>query len=287
MRSRFLLSAPVVALLAGAFISAAQTAPNLSWRSGFPPSLRSLGAELRRAGSRTMAVLQPVACETLAGVRLPDTTITAAETVKGGSFTPPGSTNPIANLPAFCRVAGAIKPAKDSNILFEVWLPLEQWNGKLAGVGNGGWAGTISFGALGTQIRRGYAAASTNTGHVAVSGEDMARFAFEHPEQLIDFAYRSHHELATKAKAIAQQFYAKAPERAYFVGCSSGGYEGLMEAQRFPADYDGIVAGAPANNWTRLMAGDLEAVLAVVKDPASQPSAAGFGSAEPRDDRGM
>ena len=189
MRSRFLLSVPVVALLAGAFISAAQTAPQPVVASGF---------------SRTMAVLQPVACEKLAGVRLPDTTITAAETVKGGSFTPPGSTNPIANLPPFCRVAGAIKPTKDSDILFEVWLPLEQWNGKLAGVGNGGWAGTISFGALGTQIRRGYAAASTNTGHVAVSGENMAKFAFEHPEQLTDFAYRSHHELATKAKAIAQ-----------------------------------------------------------------------------------
>ena len=245
MRSRFLLAAPVVALLAGAFISAAPA-------QATPPQ-----------------AAPALDCEKLAGMRLPDTTITAAETVKGGSFTPPGSTNPIANLPAFCRVAGAIKPAKDSNILFEVWLPLEQWNGKLAGVGNGGWAGTISFGALATQIRRGYAAASTNTGHVAVSGEDMARFAFEHPEQLIDFAYRSHHELATKAKAIAQQFYAKAPERAYFVGCSSGGYEGLMEAQRFPADYDGIVAGAPANNWTRLMAGDLDAVLAVVKDPAT------------------
>jgi feruloyl esterase len=239
MRSRRLLTAPA-ALLVGAFISAAPSRP-----------------------------ASPLVCERLADVRLPDTTITTAQPVTGGSYTPPGSTNAITNLPPFCRVAGAIAPTKDSHILFEVWLPLEKWNGKFAGVGNGGWAGTINFGALAGQLRRGYAAASTNTGHQAMPGEDMAKFAFEHPEQLIDFAYRSHHETARKGKALTQAFYGKAPERAYWVGCSSGGYEGLMEAQRFPSDYDGIVAGAPANNWTRLMAGDLDAVLAVVKDPAS------------------
>ena len=101
---------------------------------------------------------------------------------------------------------------------------------------------------------------------------NAARFAFEKPEQLIDFAYRSHHETALKAKAITEAFYAKAPERSYFIGCSSGGYEGLMEAQRFPDDYDGIVAGMPANNWTRLMAGDFDATLAVFKDRRQQPS---------------
>jgi feruloyl esterase len=240
MRSRFLFAAPAVALLAAAFVSTApaHTAPAL-------------------------------VCEGLTGVRLPKTTISLAEPVTAGSFTPPGSTNVIGNLPPFCRVAGVIQPTKESKILFEVWLPLEKWNGKFAGVGNGGWAGTISFGPLGAQLRRGYAAASTNTGHAAVPGEDMAKFAFEHPEQLIDFAYRAHHETTVTAKALVKAFYSRAHERAYWVGCSSGGYEGLMEAQRFPADYDGIVAGAPANNWTRLMAGDLDAILAVAKDPAS------------------
>ena len=105
----------------------------------------------------------------------------------------------------------------------------------------------------------------------------MARFALEKPEQLIDFAYRSHHETALRAKSLVEAFYGKPAERAYFIGCSSGGYEGLMEAQRFPADYDGIVAGAPANNWTRLMAGDLDGVLAVLKDPASHLPAAALG----------
>lgn len=214
-------------------------------------------------------------CAALAAQRLPDTTIASAEAVAAGSFTPPGAGGPIANLPAFCRVAGVIAPTAESRIRFEVWLPLDKWNGKFSGVGNGGWAGTISYGALAEQLRRGYASASTDTGHDAAPGAEMARFAFEQPERLTDFAHRAHHETASKGKALVQAFYGKPAGRAYFIGCSSGGYEGLMEAQRYPADYDGIVAGAPANNWTRLMAGDFDATLAVLKDPASHlpPSA--------------
>jgi feruloyl esterase len=218
------------------------------------------------------------ACARLTDEKLPNTTITAAQAITGGSFTPPGSSNQISNLPPFCRVAGTIAPTSDSHILFEVWLPLAKWNGKFAGVGNGGWAGTISYGALQDQLRRGYAVASTNTGHQAPPAPmDMARFAFEHPEQLIDFAYRAHHETTLKAKALVQAMYGQPPERAYWIGCSSGGYEGLTEAQRFPTDFDGIVAGAPANNWTRLMAGDFDATLAVLKEPAGNlpPSALG------------
>jgi feruloyl esterase len=103
----------------------------------------------------------------------------------------------------------------------------------------------------------------------------MARFAYEKPEQLIDFTYRAHHETALRAKTIVQSFHGKRAERSYFIGCSSGGYEGLMAAQRFPSDYDGIVAGAPANNWTLLMAGDFDGVLDVLKEPAGNlpPSA--------------
>lgn len=215
------------------------------------------------------------ACAALASLKLADTTVSAAEPVTGGAFTVPGSTNAIANLPPFCRVAGIIAPTPQSEIRFEVWLPLAKWNGRLAGVGNGGWAGTISYPALAEQLRRGYAAASTNTGHEAAAGLNMARFAFEKPEQLIDFAYRSHHETAVRAKAIIEAFYAKPAARAYFIGCSSGGYEGLMAAQRYPADYDAIVAGMPANNWTRLMAGDLDGTLASFKGgTANLPPAA-------------
>ena len=175
-----------------------------------------------------------VACAALADQRLPNTTITAAQAITSGSFTPPGATNAITNLPPFCRVAGVIAPTSESQIRFEVWLPLEKWNGKFAGVGNGGWAGNISFGALADQIRRGYASASTNTGHEAAPGVNAARFAFEHPEQLIDFAYRAHHETAVKAKALAQAFYGKPPEHSYWIGCSSGGYEGLDGGAAIP-----------------------------------------------------
>jgi feruloyl esterase len=209
------------------------------------------------------------ACAALASRQRSNTTITAAEAIASGSFTPPGASAPMANLPAFCRVAGIIAPTKESRIRFEVWLPLEKWNGRFSGVGNGGWAGNVSYGALADQIRRGYASASTDTGHEAAGGVNAARFAFESPERLIDFAHRAHHETASTGKTLVQAFYGKPAERAYFVGCSSGGYEGLMEAQRYPADYDGIVAGAPANNWTRLMAGDLDGILAVLKDPDS------------------
>jgi len=208
-------------------------------------------------------------CAGLAERALPETKITSAQIVPAGGFAVPGTTNTVPNLPSFCRVTGVIAPRPESEILFEVWMPVENWNGKFAAVGNGGWAGNISYMPLGDQLRRGYATASTNTGHPAAPGFNAARFAFEQPERLIDFAYRSQHETASRAKALVEAFYKKTPERSYFIGCSSGGYQGLMEAQRFPDDYDGILAMAPANNWTRLMAGDLDGVLAVLKDPAS------------------
>jgi feruloyl esterase len=209
-------------------------------------------------------------CASLARQQLPATKITTAQAIIKGSFTPAGWTNAIDSLPPFCRVAGVIAPTSESQIVFEVWLPLDTWNGKFSGIGNGGWAGRISYVHIAGQLRRGYATASTNTGHEAGSGTDLAKFAYDKPEQLIDFAYRAHHETATQARALVQAFYGRQAERSYFIGCSSGGYEGLMSAQRFPADYDGIVAGAPANNWTRLMAGDFDATLAVFTDAASQ-----------------
>ena len=209
------------------------------------------------------------ACAALASQALENTTIKAAQPITGGSFTPPGSTNPLTNLPPFCRVTGVIAPTKESEIVFEVWLPLDKWNGRFTGVGNGGWAGFVAYGALAEQIRRGNASASTNTGHEAAPGVNAAKFAFDSPERLVDFAYRAHHETALKAKALVRAFYGKPANHAYWVGCSSGGYEGLMEAQRFPSDYDGIIAGAPANNWTRLMAGDFDATVAVLQKPES------------------
>ena len=243
-----------------------------------PPVLAAIVLMASAMSSSLYAQAPPGAgCARLAEQKLANTTIRSAEPVTTGSFTPPGTTNAIGNLPPFCRVAGTIAPTPDSQILFEVWLPLEGWNGKFSGVGNGGWAGVVSYPQLADQLRRGYAAASTNTGHAAAGGLDAARFAFEKPEQLLDFAYRSHHEMALRAKELVAAFYTKPPARSYFIGCSSGGYEGLMAAQRFPTDYDGIVAGMPANNWTRLMAGDFDATLAVFKDGVNNLPASALG----------
>ena len=213
-------------------------------------------------GTRRSAHSTAATCESLAGVALEGTTITLAQRITEGAFTPAGAPNAITDLPPFCRVAGVIKPTSDSNILFEVWLPLNGWNGRFVGVGNGGWAGNVSYGALAAQIRRGNAAGSTDTGHPAGPGLDQAKFAYQHSERLVDFAWRSVREMTVKAKALTHAFYEKHPDHSYWVGCSTGGKQGLMEAQRFPDDYDGILAGAPANNWTRLMHATVDVTVA-------------------------
>ncbi len=204
-------------------------------------------------------------CENLFGVALPDTTITAAQSIPAGSFTPPyGST--IDKIPAFCRVAGVTKPTPDSYIRFEVWLPASGWNGKYLGVGNGGFAGSIGYNSMGGNLKRGYATAGTDTGHEG-DAED-ASWAFHHPEKVIDFGYRALHLTTANAKSLIESFYSRPPRHSYFDSCSDGGREALMEAQRFPADFDGILAGAPANYWTHMLAAGLDVTKAVYGDPA-------------------
>jgi feruloyl esterase len=152
------------------------------------------------------------------------------------------------NLPAFCRLAGEIKPATDSDIKFELWMPVSGWNPKFMGVGNGGWAGEVAYNGMGEPLLAGYATASTDTGH---AGND-ATFALGHPDKVADYGCRAVHETTVKAKLILAAYYRQAPGFSYWNGCSGGGEQGLAEAQRFPADYDGIIAGAPANYVTHL-----------------------------------
>ncbi|HEV2268685.1 MAG TPA: tannase/feruloyl esterase family alpha/beta hydrolase [Steroidobacteraceae bacterium] len=156
----------------------------------------------------------------------------------------------------FCRLQARLTPAAGSDIQVEVWLPDPAgWNGKLLGAGNGGYAGTLilpyldMFPALG----RGYAAAGTDMGNETPFGTISARWAYGHPQKLIDWAYRANHLTTLFAKAMIRAYYGNAPRRSYFHGCSDGGHEALMEASRYPADYDGIIAGAPASPWTRTM----------------------------------
>ena len=170
------------------------------------------------------------------------------------------------SLMAHCRVAATLKPSADSAIDIEVWLPESSaWNGKFQMVGNGGWAGTISYGAMANAVEEGYATASTDTGHKGGN----ALFAIDHPEKLTDFAYRAVHETVVTAKAVITKFYDRGPRLSYWNGCSTGGRQGLMSAQKYPEDFDAILAGAPANYQTHLHAWDLAVSTPVLRDPAS------------------
>jgi feruloyl esterase len=225
------------------------------------------------------ALAAPTPCAGLKSVSLPGTTITIAESVPAGTFTPPGGAGPAGGqrggqpaglaVPAFCRVAATLRPTSDSEIDMEVWMP-ENWNGKFQFVGGGGWAGVISYPALAAALQEGYATASTDTGHKGGN----ANFAVNHPEKVVDFAYRAVHESTVKAKAIMTTFYDRGPRISYWNGCSTGGRQGLMEAQRYPEDFDAIIAGAPANYQTHLHAWDLGVSVPVVTNPAAAVPAA-------------
>jgi hypothetical protein len=232
----------------------------------------TLAVALLLLGACASGVAQD-SCEKLSQVTIPDARIIFAKTIDAGTFAGPPTgasrdlTAPYKNVPAFCRVVALATPSADSNIRIEIWMPASGWNGKLQGVGNGGFAGMIDFQALGVAVTKGYAATGTDTGH-AGSPVD-ARWAQGHPEKVVDFGHRGIHEMTRVAKEMLHAFYGKSAQRSYFVGCSDGGREALMEAQRYPADYDGILAGAPANYWTALLSTAASDTQALTADAAS------------------
>lgn len=234
---------------------------------GFLASAETVSAMAAQGNARNPA--RP--CDQLAALKLKDVVSMSAQPVAAGTFTPPRS-QPIANLPAFCRVSLVVKP----QINIEVWLPMA-WNERFQAVGGGGYAGSVSWGALGNAIRNGYAAASTDTGH-SVATRQGGGFALN-PDgtlnmQLIeDFASRSLEEMTVKAKELTKAFYAETPKYSYWSGCSTGGRQGLMLAQRLPGGYDGILAGAPAINWDRFIPAELWPQIAM-KQEAGGPVAA-------------
>jgi feruloyl esterase len=220
-----------------------------------------IASALLAAPPSQMVMAAGRSCESLTGLTLQHAKITQAETVAAGAFTPPGAARGTgaaassaarlyATLPSFCRVAATLTPTEDSDIKIEVWLPAAQWNGKFQAVGNGGLAGVISYSALAEAVAGGYASASTDTGHVGGS----ATFAVGHPERIIDFGYRSLHEMTVQAKVIVDAFYGTAPLLSFWNGCSQGGRQGINEAMRYPGDYNGIVAGASSVNQALLHA---------------------------------
>jgi feruloyl esterase len=195
-------------------------------------------------------------CASLQNAAPVHTTISHAGRVNAGAFvapTPPpfGVEPDFGSLPAFCRVAGSIAPTPDSDIRFELWLPLEGWNGRFLQAGNGGAAGSLVYGSMILPLSRGYAVTHTDTGHRGGGGDFS--WAIDHPERLVDYQYRAVHELTVAGKALTETYYGMAPQKSYWLGCSTGGRQGLKEAQRYPGDYDAVIAGAPANNWSPLM----------------------------------
>jgi feruloyl esterase len=246
-----------------------------------------------------------VSCDSLASLALPNATITMAQTVAAGEFQtpiqggvataqatqaqpvtagapaqaaasastpPPGLTAAISPNqgpnPAFCRVAATLKPSSDSEIRIEVWLPLAGWNGKFLGVANTGWAGSIVYSGLLNGIQRGFAAGSTDSGHASVQGQPNGTFIPSHPEKFIDYGYRAIHEMTVASKVVVKAYYSVAPKYSLFTGCSLGGMQALQEAYRYPADYEGIVAGAPANPMTLFNAAQLWPFMRIIHDPA-------------------
>ena len=166
-----------------------------------------------------------------------------------------------------------MKPSADSDILVEIWMPQSDWNQRLEGTGNGGFAGKISYGALAEGLRRGYAVANTDMGMATPTGATAAIF-FNRPERWIDWGYRATHEMTLVAKQVVRAYYQRDATRAYFVGCSTGGEQALMESQRYPDDYDGIVGGAPAQNRTGVHVSILWNFAANERTPASYLPAA-------------
>jgi feruloyl esterase len=213
-------------------------------------------------------------CESLAGLKLPYATIASAKMVAEGPFAVAGAQGgapnaPPLKVPAHCEIKGIIKPTADSSIGFAVWLPPpSNWNGKYRQEGNGGWAGAIGYRAMIDPLQRGYVTAATDDGHEGDGIRD-ASWAMGHPEKLVDFGYRAVHETNLQAKAILRAFYGKDPSRSYFFGCSDGGREALMEAQRYPEDFNGIIAAAPAYDWSHLFTSFVWNEQALVKTAGS------------------
>ncbi|MDO9712283.1 tannase/feruloyl esterase family alpha/beta hydrolase [Paracraurococcus lichenis] len=234
------------------------------------PRRRGLALALL-AGTALSALAGPAfaACGDLAGASIPgEGSITAATAVPAGSFAAPdGTTYP--NLPAFCRVEATLTPTPDSNIRIEVWLPEgSAWNGRFLGTGNGGYGGAIRYDELAGGTQLGFATANQDAG-TAPSTSGNAKALIGRPEKWNDFGTRAAHLMTVAGKAVTQQYYTAPPSRAYFSGCSFGGQQAFNEAEKFPDDYDGILAGAPANNRTHLQMAGVWNFQATRLDPAT------------------
>jgi feruloyl esterase len=240
-----------------------------------------LSALIGAVGSMLLAPSAVAAtCESLRSVSIPSVTIATAELVtppppatgRGGARG--GGPPAAAPLPEYCRVVMVLKPSSDSNINSELWLPTTTWNGRFMAVGNGGFGGSIQgLNEMRNVIRLGYATAGNDTGHSAADGPN-GTFALGHPEKIVDFAYRAMHEMTVTSKKLVNEFYGKPQQFAYYKGCSTGGRQGVMAAQRYPEDFDGIIAGALANRHIQMHTAGSARSIQLARHPEQEVSAA-------------
>jgi feruloyl esterase len=223
----------------------------------------------------TVAAATP--CEGLRSIAIPQAKIVVAEVVQAGPFVQPaggagarqgGAPPPPAQaIPRHCRVTLVLTPSPDSSIGAELWMPTENWNGKLLVVGNGGFAGSIQgYGDMQIALRLGFATAATDDGHTAAEGPN-GMFALGHPEKIVDFAYRAVHETTVKSKQLIKAFYDRSPQYSYFKGCSTGGRQAVMAAERYPDDYDGIIGGALANRHIHMHTAGAARTINLARNP--------------------
>ena len=208
-------------------------------------------------------------CESLSSLALPNTSITSAQMVPAGGFSLPGTgsaaVQQFSQLPAFCRVAATLTPTSDSDIKIEVWLPARRGTASSRPSATAAGRERSAMARWPPRCRR----ATRRHRRTRDTSVALRSFALGHPEKVIDFAYRAVHELAVKSKAVIAAFYDRAPRFSYWTGCSTGGRQGLMAAQRYPEDFDGIIAGAPANNQTQLCAWRIAVEAKILQEPAS------------------
>jgi pimeloyl-ACP methyl ester carboxylesterase len=225
---------------------------------GGPQSLQSAFAADTNAGQPLQATAPADSCSKLGSLKLKDVKIVSATSLAEGAPIPNAGLLPMfGNTPVLgkastpmCRVVGRIKPTATSDIGFEVWLPANGWNGRLHGIGIGGFAGVIDYFTLGSAVKGGQVGLATNTGHSGTMQE--YGWAVGQPEQVRDYSWRGVHLSTVAAKKLVAAYYGRGPDKSYFVGCSGGGRQGLVAAARFPEDYDGVLAGAPAASFTKL-----------------------------------
>lgn len=234
------------------------------------PSVILLSLVFLFTSSLAQTKSETIDCSDLRSFQINQGNINAIEWVAAGTFRPAGSSasvvnSPYSTLPEFCRISISLHPSDDSNIKLELWLPLTNWNGKYMAVGNGAFTGNIRYSSMHGPLRRGYAVSSTDTGH---SG-NTASFAMGHPEKLKDFGWRSVHRMAEVSKQVIEAFYSTPANYSYWNGCSAGGRQAMVEAEKFPLDFDGIIAGAPGLDWT----GRAAAALRVAQHLEANPQA--------------